>query len=247
MNIVAIGGGELHLKETLPIDRFIVSLTKKRRPLALLIPTASGDSPLYPERFSRVYGELLGCRTEHLLLIRSQGDRLHAERKIREAALIYVGGGNTLRMMKLWRRLGIDEMLRQAARRGTVLSGLSAGGICWHEWGDSDSRRSSGKAGRAIIRVRGLGLCPGTFCPHLDSWHRHADVKRMVFKTRTLGIGCDENAAVWYHDAGAACVSSLKRAKVHLYRVGGRKVHVECYSDEEVIPIAALNSRPKSN
>lgn len=45
----------------------------------------------------------------------------------------------------------------------------------------------------------------------------------------------------------AACVSSLKKAKVHLYRVQGRKVHVERYGEGEVIHVAALNSHPRRN
>jgi len=236
-NIIAIGGGELHLKETLPIDRHIVSLAGKRRPTALLIPTASGDSPLYPERFDRIYGKLLGCRTETLLLVRSERDRLRAERKIRRADIIYVGGGNTLRMMNLWRRLGVDEMLRQAGHRGTVLSGLSAGGICWHEWGDSDSRRRPGRTDWSFIRVRGLGLCPGIFCPHLDSQRRHAGFKQMVLRSRRIGIACDDTAAVWYHGPSATCISARKAARVHLYRFQGGRLRLESYGNGETIPL----------
>ena len=237
MNIVAIGGGELRLKETLPIDRHIVSLTKKRRPRALLIPTASGDSPRYPECFERIYGKILGCRTESLLLLRDAADRRNARRKIREADLIYVGGGNTLRMMMLWRRLGVDDMLRDAARAGTVMSGLSAGAICWFEWGDSDSRRSSAEGHWDYIRVRGLGLCPGIFCPHLGSERRHAAFKRMVARTKLPGLACDDNAAIWYHKDGATCLNSRIGAMAHLYRTQDGKVGIERFGNGEAIPV----------
>jgi dipeptidase E len=107
--------------------------------------------------------------------------------------------------------------------------------------------RSSGKADYCLIRVGGLGLRPGLFCPHHDSEEYHTGFAMMVLRSRTIGIACDENAAVWYHDAGAACVSSMKRAKAHLYRVQDRELRVERYGDGEVIPVAALDSRPKSN
>ena len=49
--------------------------------------------------------------------------------------IIYVGGGNTLKMMKVWKKTGVDKMLKQAYEKGIVLSGLSAGSICWFRWG----------------------------------------------------------------------------------------------------------------
>src|SRR5512142_2088332 len=95
MHIIAIGGGSLKKKQTLPIDRYIVKLAGKKSPRALFIPTASGDPQDYCEAFDHIYGELLGCRTDSLLLYRRREDRVAAAGKIRSADLIYVGGGNT--------------------------------------------------------------------------------------------------------------------------------------------------------
>src|SRR5512143_3488874 len=196
MNIISIGGGSLKKKQTLPIDRYIVKLTGKKAPRALFIPTASGDPQDYCESFDRVYGGVLGCRTDHLLLYRRPEDRTKAAKKIASADLIYVGGGNTLRMMKMWRRFGIDRMLIKAGRSGTVLAGLSAGAICWHEWGHSDSRAYSGRKKWSYIKVRGLGLLPGLYCPHLDGEKRDASFRAMVVQERMTGIACDNFAAI---------------------------------------------------
>ncbi len=70
--IVAIGGGELKHGETLPVDRAIVKLAKKKRPRALFIPTASGDALGYWETFQAVYGKKLGCQTDVLFLLREK-------------------------------------------------------------------------------------------------------------------------------------------------------------------------------
>ena len=67
--LVAIGGGEMAERETLAIDKEIVSLTGKDRPSALFIPTASGDSPEYWQSFQYVYGQELGCETDVLYLL----------------------------------------------------------------------------------------------------------------------------------------------------------------------------------
>src|SRR5512144_1617462 len=233
MNIIAIGGGSLKKKQTLPIDRAIVKLTGQNAPRALFIPTASGDEQDYCEAFDRAYGDLLGCRTDHLLLYRKPGDRTAAARKIKSADLIYAGGGNTLRMMKMWRRLGIDKMLIRAGRQATVLAGVSAGAICWHTWGHSDSRSYSGRKHWSYIKVRGLGLIRGLFCPHLDSEKRHASFKTMVTRDQMIGIACDNFAAVHYDDSGAWCITSRSKAQVHIYTFFNGRVAVKSYQNGE--------------
>jgi dipeptidase E len=237
MNIIAIGGGSLKKKQTLPIDRVIVQLAEKKSPRALFIPTASGDERKYCEAFDRVYGELLGCRTDHLLLYRRPGDRKEAARMIGSADLIYVGGGNTLRMMKMWRRLGIDKMLIKAGQRGVVLAGVSAGAICWHKWGHSDSRSYSGRKNWSYIKVRSLGLRQGLFCPHLNSEKRHASFKKMVAHERMIGIACDNFAAIHYDDSGATCLTSRRKAHVNIYTPANGRVTIRSYGNGEKIDL----------
>ncbi len=239
MNIIAIGGGSLKKKQTLPIDRLIVRLSGGRSPRALFIPTASEDDEEYCKAFDRIYGAILGCRTDHLLLYRRPEDRAAAARKIKAVDIIYVGGGNTLRMMKMWRRFEIDRMLIKAGQSGAVLAGLSAGAICWHEWGHSDSRAYSGRKNWSYIKVRSLGLRPGLYCPHLDSERRHASFRKMVLRDRMTGIACDNFAAIHYDDAGATCVAARKKAGVHIYRYSNGQVTVRSYRNGEKIDIPA--------
>src|SRR6516164_1830990 len=99
--IVAVGGG----KRTLLIDREIVRLANKKSPTLLLIPTASSDSEQYWSRAQQYYGKFLKCKTDVLFLIKEQPSSEQIEKKISSADIIYVPGGNTLLMMRLWRRL----------------------------------------------------------------------------------------------------------------------------------------------
>ncbi len=240
MNIIAIGGGSLKKKQTLPIDRFIVRLAGIKSPRALFVPTASIDQVDYCETFDRIYGDLLGCRTDHLLLYRRLGDRASADKKIESASLIYVGGGNTLRMMKMWRHLGIDKLLIKAGKRGTVLAGLSAGAICWHEWGHSDSRAYSGKKNWSYIKVRSLGLCQGLYCPHLDSEKRHTSFKKMVARENMVGIACDNFAAIHYDGSGATCISSRRNAQVQIYSYVKGQVMIKLFKNGDRIDLPRL-------
>lgn len=80
---------------------------------------------------------------------------------VREADLVYVGGGNTVAMVAVWREFGCDAALRGAWDDGTVLAGISAGANCWFSQYVTDSVPGGG------VRA-GLGWIDATFCPHLD-------------------------------------------------------------------------------
>ena len=137
--IVAIGGGKIGTRETLPIDREIIRLSNKKNPKFLFIPTARSDSEIYWKRVRKYFGDFLKCKTEVLFLIKEKPSRKQIRSKISSADIIYVGGGNTLQMMRIWRRLGVDKLLIAAYEMGTVLAGISAGSICWFDSGHSDS------------------------------------------------------------------------------------------------------------
>ena len=96
--IVPIGGGEISLRSTIEIDKYIVSLVNKETKKVLFIPTASGDMPSYIERFTNLYKEL-GCEVDSLLLSKTENDNL-IRSKIFSSDIIYIGGGNTARMMR---------------------------------------------------------------------------------------------------------------------------------------------------
>lgn len=173
--IVAIGGyrrdrgknGE-PFDTPLEIDRRIVELTGKKKPKVLFIPTASSDDESYVKAIEEVYEAKLGCTVDVLYLITKKPTHAEIAAKIRSVDIIYVGGGNTLMMMNLWRRLGVDKLLREAYERGAVCCGVSAGSICWFEYGVSDSRQFKNSKSHEYIRVKGLGFLKGLHCPHYD-------------------------------------------------------------------------------
>jgi peptidase E len=76
--------------------------------------------------------------------------------------VIYVGGGSMVNLLAIWRAQGLDAILREAWEAGIVLAGLSAGSMCWFEWGVSTSHGSPAP-------VRGLGFLPGSNSVHHDS------------------------------------------------------------------------------
>ena len=242
--IVAIGGGELGLLETAEIDRRIIELTGKTRPKALFIPTASGDAEGYVETFETCYGKHFGCQTRILKLIQNPPTFEKMSALVLDSDLIYVGGGNTYRMMKMWRRLGLDTVLAEAVSRGIVLSGLSAGAICWFKYGHSDSRSFSGNVEWGYIRVSGLGFINAVYCPHYHSEKREDAFLQMITKRGGIGIACDNNAAIEIVGNDYRVLTSTPDAKVYkLFKRTGRVVISELPPDSEYTPLANLSNR----
>ncbi|HAX73509.1 MAG TPA: peptidase E [Firmicutes bacterium] len=205
--IVAIGGGELRYHETLAIDKEIVKLTGKVKPKALFIPTASHDAKSYMTVFKNIYGQQLNCDVSVLQLVDCLIDQEAIEQQILQADLIYVGGGDTAFMLDLWKQLHVDQYLIKAYKQGTILSGLSAGAICWFDYGWSDSQSFITPDDWTYTLVKGLGLIKGIVCVHYDKEGR--DSFDSFIKTQsTIGYGIENNVAYVLHDNKAYVIKS---------------------------------------
>jgi dipeptidase E len=247
--IVAIGGGEIRTRGTAPIDREIIRLSNKRSPKLLFIPTASSDSERYWEHVQEYFGRFLKCKTDVLFLIKEQPSREQIRSKVLSADIIYVGGGNTLLMMRLWRRLGVDKLLVSAYENGTVLSGISAGSICWFDSGHSDSMSFYHPRKWKYINVKGLGLINGIHCPHYNSMTRGIPRRKhfrdMIRKTGGIGIAIENNCAIEFIDGRLYKVirsKSYSRA-YRVYKKGQEVLAEQIPRQEQLAPIESLSHR----
>jgi dipeptidase E len=221
-NIIAIGGGKImvpkhRVPQTNLIDKAIIHQVRKKHPRVLFIPTASEDNEKYCDAFRNQYEKRLGCSVQELLLYRDRPSIRKIQMLIAESDIIYVGGGNTLRMMKLWRQLGVDQYLNKARKRGAVLCGTSAGAICWFRQGNSDSRKFKDGKNKALIKVSGLDFADLLLCPHYDvEKHRQPSLKAMMKTTRGVAIGVENNAALHIKDDQYRVLASKKNKKAYL-------------------------------
>lgn len=158
-HIVAMGGGGFSDDDP-AIDEFVVALAGRSRPRLCFVPTASGDSERYLTRFYRAFPS---SRFDTSDLPVFPWPPAHIWDFLLEQDVVYVGGGNTANLLALWRLHRIDAALREAWEAGVLLCGISAGANCWFEACTTDS------FGPEIAGLRdGLGLLPGSFCPHYD-------------------------------------------------------------------------------
>jgi peptidase E len=155
--IIAIGGAGFSAEYN-NLPRYVIEHARRILPSVCFIPTASGDSPAYIEQFYATFSRR-ECRPCHLTFFDRTPD-------LRELLLsqdvIYVGGGNTKSMLAIWREWNLPDILREAWQTGVVLTGSSAGAICWFETCLTDSWADRYSA------LPCLGFLEGGCCPHYD-------------------------------------------------------------------------------
>jgi peptidase E len=213
--VVAMGGGGFSMEPDNPLlDTFVLSLARSPDPRVCFLPTASGDAEGYVARFYRAF-TALDCRPTDLgLFERTVGD---LESFVLAQDVIYVGGGNTAGMLAVWRVHGLDRLLRRAWEEEVVLCGLSAGMNCWF----SESVTDSFDLAQLAPLHDGLGLLPGSACPHYDG----EEERRPTF---TSLVAAGELADGWAADDGAALVfAGAELEEVVASRTNARAYRVE--------------------
>lgn len=175
------------------IDAGLLALIGAPRPRVLFVPTASGDAEGYIARFYAAFAD--AAEPSHVSLFRRGDPDLEA--LCRAQDLIYVGGGNTANMLAVWRVHGMDRALRAAYDAGVLITGISAGAVCWFEDAITDS---FGYPLRPL--GDGLGWLPGPLVPHYDgeAGRRPALHRAVVDRVWPSGLAVDDGAALVFED-----------------------------------------------
>ena len=199
------------------LDDFVLSLAPRKPPRICFIPTASADAPTYIVRFYRAFaGRAIPVDLtlfDPPSLPRCPARTADLAAFIAEQDVFYVGGGSTANMLAIWRMHGVDRLLRDAWRGGAVMSGISAGMICWFQAGLTDS------FGGLEPLHDGLGFLSGSACPHFDGEPerrpRYHDLVRAGFPS---GYAADDGAAL--HFTGATLTEVVSsRPGAAAYRI----------------------------
>ncbi|MEY3407977.1 MAG: hypothetical protein RL038_1038 [Actinomycetota bacterium] len=191
-----------------------LELTRKERPRVLFILTASGDSARY---VSMSYQALANYSVDvdHLALFPQPNSVV--ETAIEKADFIWVGGGSVANLLALWRLHNVDSALRSAWESGTVLGGVSAGSICWHVGGPTDSFGP-----KLEIVQNGLGLLPYGNGVHYDSEAQRRPLLQATVAAGTLpmSFATDDRVGIHYEGIDAVEVISDKpESEAAAYRI----------------------------
>ena len=188
--------------------RYIVALTGKENPKICFVPTAMGDSP---NAIIAWYASVETLPLRPFVLktfISSYNTKSSFEDTIMGMDAIVVGGGNTLNMLAIWKYQGIDLILRKAYDAGVVMSGGSAGSLCWFQNGTTDSRPIN------VSKIDCMGWIKGSHCPHYDSEVSRKPLYHDLIKRGELppGYACDDSAGLYFENENMKGAFSVKES-----------------------------------
>jgi peptidase E len=209
--------------EFAPLIRYAVELSgvSGRAPRICHIGTAGGDQQYFNALFSEA-GEAAGMTVTHLNLFPMPNAADPASLLLGQD-VVWVGGGSVANLLAVWRLHGLDQVLREVWQAGVVLAGVSAGSVCWHAGGTTDS---FGPDLRPV--TNGLGLVPHSAGVHYDS-----EPQRRPLFQRLIGAGdippgyaTDDGVGIVYRGTEFAEAVSEVRGKgaYRVFRQDGRAV-----------------------
>ena len=201
------------------LDEHALALTEAECPRVCFLPTASGDADHYIVRFYRAF-PAGRCRPSHISLFRRDGGASNLAAHLHDQDLVYVGGGSVVSLLGTWAAHGVDHMLRAAWEGGVVMTGLSAGSLCWFEHGVTAFHGES----RPIM---GMGFLPYSNAVHYDDKpERRAAFLTAVADGMIPGYGIGDGAAL--HFVGT------ELAEVVTSRPTARAFHVTSEEESEL-------------
>ena len=209
MKLMLIGGGEIGRGtkpyETKEIDEEIVKMTNKEKPKLLFIGLANS----YADKN-------LGCETMYLKKKNVTKNPDIVKNKIEEADIIYIGGGDTIKLMNTVKEYKIDELLKKAKERNCVLAGISAGAILLSKSGFSDSyilREESDK----YEFIEGLNFIDINICPHFhNDEKKQKDLEDNLKNNNKEVYGLENCTALKIEDNKMIVIKSKKDSNVYL-------------------------------
>ncbi len=162
-------------------------------PRICFLNQATGDQP---DRIGAAYAAFVGTgfRVSHLALFPMPNiDDIRGHLLAQD--IIWVGGGSVANLVAVWRAHGLHEILHECWQAGVVLGGVSAGSICWHTGGTTDS---FGRELRAF--TDGLGWLPYANGVHYDAEEQRRPLMHKLVGDGTLpaGYATDDGAGLLY-------------------------------------------------
>jgi peptidase E len=186
-----------------PVLEYAVEIAEVtgRRPKVCMLHTALGDDARW---IAMTYAAFAGHRPDielsHLALFpmpNVEDPRAH----LLSQDVIWVGGGSVANLLAVWRVHGVDQIMREAWESNVVLTGVSAGSLCWHVGGTTDS------FGPELQPVtNGLGFLPYSNTPHYNSEEQRRPLYQSLVASGELPSGWATDDGVGLHFAGTELV-----------------------------------------
>lgn len=185
--ILATSGGyvpaQRHRFDFGPLVHHAVELSgvTGRTPRVCQVGTASGDQRWNNAELDEA-GRSAGFQLSHLNLF-SMPSVDDVEGHLLDQDVVWVNGGSVANLLAVWRVHGLDAIFPRVWQAGVVLSGVSAGSICWYVGGTTDS---FGPQLRPV--TNGLALLPYANGVHYDSEQQRRPLVHRLVADGTLPL-----------------------------------------------------------
>jgi peptidase E len=218
--IIAIGGGGFTHQSDESLDQFAIDQSKKTNIKIGFLATASKDDDnkinLFYQRFKNINYKL-----SHFNLTSGLDG---FSKWVLNKDIIYIGGGNTAFMLEIWKKNNLENVFKKAYEKGIILSGISAGAVCWFDWILSDS------IGPGFNPLRGINLISGSCTPHSSNIERinqfQSDIKNNILPD---GIAIDDGVAVVFIDGKPTEVYSSRKNHTAYFVDKNKKINLKDY------------------
>lgn len=216
--LLLIGGGENGRGdkpyETKVFDEEVVKMTAKQEPNFLFIGLASSFSDSYYDTMKKIYKEL-GCITVYLKKKNIINNPDIAKNKILNADIIYICGGDSIKLIETINEYHLEQYLKEAQNKGAVLCGISAGAIMLSKEGYSDSRIIRNESDKYEF-IDGLNLIPISFCPHYKKGSTKSnEIKKDLKNTNKIVYALENGSAIEVIDDSFRIITSIEGAKAY--------------------------------
>ena len=218
--IIAIGGVGVTPQSDESLDHFILNQLKKTKNNIGFLGTASKDDNEKVEKFYKKFDNS-NSELSHFNLTSSVNgfsDWLLSK------DLVYVGGGNTSFMLEIWRKNNFEQLFKIAYEKGTILSGVSAGAVCWFDWILSDSM------GQGFKPLKGINILEGSCTPHSSNIERINEFEINIKNNKLpKGIAIDDGVAVVFIDGKPTEVYSTVNNQSAYFLDKNKKINLKEY------------------
>lgn len=216
--LMLIGGGDTGRGNTeyttKEIDEEIVKLTEKVNPNFLFIGLASSHADSYYDTMKKIYKDL-GCTPVYLKKSNLVNNPDIVKQKIIDADIIYICGGDTVKLLDHVKEYNLESLLKDAYNKGTVLVGMSAGAILLSNKGFSDSLIIRGESDKYKF-INGLNFININFCPHYNiDPKKITDLEEYLTKSNEEVYCLENNTALKIIDDKISIIKSDNNAKVY--------------------------------
>jgi cyanophycinase len=201
-HLVLIGGGE---KPPEVMRKFVELAGGPAAPI-VMIPTASSEADA-ASYYEKLFREEYGCTNAVSLDIRKKADAGRADwaALARKARGIFFGGGDQIRIANALLGTPVGDAIAAAFADGAVVGGTSAGTACQSEVMITGEGDFSLIRTRSVETWKGLGFLPAGVVvdQHFIKRQRENRLLSVILEhPDLLGVGVDEEAAIWVRPDG---------------------------------------------